>query len=106
MSPCPYPATITITPRVNYNDECLDVLHRVRTKQHLVVLEALYVVFYKPTLCKQNPKHSLNLIGDNCCLTRGGINYFFLLPLGLAVPVLFSPHLLINLSVYIVLNDF
>ena len=38
----------------------------VRTKQRLVIREALYILFYKPTLCKQNPKLSLNLIGDNC----------------------------------------
>ena len=59
---------------VNYNDECFSVLHRARMKQHLVVLEALYILLYKPTLCKQNPKHSLNLLGDNCCLTKGGFN--------------------------------
>ena len=59
---------------VNYNDKCFGVLHRARTKQHLVILEAIYILFYRPTLCKQNPKHSLNLIGDNCCLTKGGFN--------------------------------
>ena len=36
---------------VNYNDECFGVLHRAGTKQYLVVLEALYILFYKPTLC-------------------------------------------------------
>ena len=51
---------------VNYNDECFGVLHRARTKQHLVVLEALYILLDKPTLCKQNPNHSLNLLGDEC----------------------------------------
>ena len=61
---------------VNYNGECFGVSHRARAKQHLVVLEALYILFYRPTLCKQNPKHSLNLI-DNYCLTRGGLNLFF-----------------------------
>ena len=40
---------------VNYNDECFCVLHRARTKQHLVVLEALYILLYRLTLCKQNP---------------------------------------------------
>ena len=59
---------------VNYNDECFGVLHRARPKQYLVVLEALYILHYNPTLCKQNPKHSLNLLGDNCCLTKGGFN--------------------------------
>ena len=57
---------------VNYNDECFGVLHRARTKQLLVVLEEFYILFYRPTLCKQNPKHSLNLLGDDCCLTPGG----------------------------------
>ena len=44
---------------VNYIDECFGVLLRARTKQHLIVLKALYILFYKPTLCKQNLKHSL-----------------------------------------------
>ena len=57
---------------VNYNDECFGVFHRARTKQHLVVLEALFILFYWPTLCMQSPKHSLNLLGDNCCSTQGG----------------------------------
>ena len=57
---------------VYYNDECLGVLHRARRKQHLVVLEALYILHYRPTLCKQNPKHPLDLQGDNCCLTQVG----------------------------------
>ena len=35
---------------VNYNDECFDVLHTARTKQHLVVLELLYILFQKPTM--------------------------------------------------------
>ena len=58
---------------IDYNDEYFDVLYRARTKQHLVFLEVLYILFYKPTLCKQNPKHSLNLIGDHF-LPRGGFN--------------------------------
>ena len=37
-----------------YNNECFGVLHRARTKQHLLVLEALYILLYIPTLCKQN----------------------------------------------------
>ena len=49
---------------VNYSDECFVVLLRVRTKQHLIVLEAVYILFKWPSLCKQNPKHSLNLLGD------------------------------------------
>ena len=39
---------------VNYSD-------RARTKQHLIVQEAIYILCNKPSLCKQNPKHSLNL---------------------------------------------
>ena len=31
---------------VNYNDVCFGVLHRARTKEHLVVLVALYILFY------------------------------------------------------------
>ena len=76
---------------VNYDDECFGVLHRARTKQHLVVLEALYILFYKPTMSKQHPKHSLNLIGDNCCLTRGGFNYFFPPPWSSCIFIIFTP---------------
>ena len=59
---------------VDYNGEGFGVLPRARTKQHSVVLEALYILFYKPTMRKQNPKHSLNLQGNNCSLTKGGFN--------------------------------
>ena len=48
----------------NYNDECFAVLHRARTKQHLNVLKAIYILLDQPSLCKQNPKHSLHLLGD------------------------------------------
>ena len=66
---------------VNYNDECFGILYRARTKQHLIVLEALYILLYRPTLCKQNPKHSFNLLGDNFCMTQGDFYFFPLLPL-------------------------
>ena len=36
---------------INYNDECFGVLHRAGTNQYLVVQEALYILFNKPTLC-------------------------------------------------------
>ena len=49
---------------VNYSDECFVVLHRARTKQHLIVLEAIQIFFNRPSFGKQNPKHSLNLLGD------------------------------------------
>ena len=54
---------------VNYSDKCFLVLHRARTKQHLIVLEAIHILFNWPSLCKQNPKHSLNLLEDISCLT-------------------------------------
>ena len=53
---------------VYYIDECFVVLHRARTKQHLIVLVTIYILFNKPSLYKQNPKHSLNLLGDVSCL--------------------------------------
>ena len=53
----------------NNSDECFVVLHRAETRQHLIVLEAIYILFNGPSLCKQNPKHSLNLSGDISCLT-------------------------------------
>ena len=62
---------------VNYNGECF-----------LIVLEVLYILFYKPTLCKQNPKHSLNSIGDNSCLTKGGFDNF---PTQVLLPFSSSP---------------
>ena len=49
----------------NYNNECLGVLHAARTKQHLVIPEAIYILLYKPTLCKQNrstPPNSVEVI--------------------------------------------
>ena len=50
---------------VNYSDECFVALHRVRTKQHLIVQEAIYILFDRPSpLCKQKPKLSLDLFGD------------------------------------------
>ena len=35
----------------NYNDECFAILHRARTKQHLNVLEAINILFNRPSLC-------------------------------------------------------
>ena len=48
----------------NYNDEGFAVLCRARTKQYLNVLKATYILFIHPSPCKQNPKHSLHLLGD------------------------------------------
>ena len=39
---------------VNCRDECFVVLHKTRTKQYLIVLEAIYILFNRPSLCKQN----------------------------------------------------
>ena len=55
-------ATNTCT--ANYNDECSAVLHRARAKQHLNVLEAIYILFNHPSLCKQNPRHALQFLED------------------------------------------
>ena len=49
---------------INYSDKCFVVLHRAWTKQHLIVLEPIHILLNTPSLCKQNPKHSLNLLGD------------------------------------------
>ena len=54
----------TNTCAANYNDECFAVLHRTRSKQHLNVLEAIYILFNRPSMCKQNLWHSLHLLGD------------------------------------------
>ena len=51
----------------------MNVLHRARTKQQLNVLEAIYILFNRPFLCKQNPKHSLHLLGDVSGVTWGGL---------------------------------
>ena len=53
---------------INYCDECFMVWCRARTKQHLIVLKAFYILFNRPSQCKQNPKHSLNLLEDILCL--------------------------------------
>ena len=66
---------------VNYTNECFVVLRKARTKQHLIVLEAIYILFNRPSLCKQNLKCSLNLLGDISCLIYGGFNFFSLPPL-------------------------
>ena len=42
---------------VNYSDECFVVLDRAWTKLQLIVLEAIYILFNRPSLCNQNPKH-------------------------------------------------
>ena len=39
---------------VNYSDECFVVLQRAKTKQHLIVLEAIHILFNRPSLSKQN----------------------------------------------------
>ena len=54
---------------VNSSDECFGVLRRTMTKQHLIVQEALYILSNRPYLCKQNSKHSLNLLGYVSCWT-------------------------------------
>ena len=51
---------------------------------------ALYILLHRPTLCKQNPKHSLNSEGDNCCLTQGDLEKKFPPPLVL-LSFLLSP---------------
>ena len=84
---------------VNYSDECFVVLRRARTKQHLIVLEALYILFNRPSLCKQNPKHSLNLF----VLNLGCFNFFFSYPFVFLSFFIFSP-ILFNL-IFIVLNN-
>ena len=62
-------------------------LHRARTKQHLIVLEANYILLYSPSLFKQNPKNSLNLFGDISCLTQSGFYFFSSLPLIFTPPL-------------------
>ena len=42
----------TNTCAANYNDECFAVLHRARTKQHISVLEVIFILFNHLSLCK------------------------------------------------------
>ena len=49
---CEYLNTINICV-VNYSDECFVVLQRARPKQHLIVLEAIYILFNRSSLYKQ-----------------------------------------------------
>ena len=74
---------------LDYSNEYFVVLHTDRTKQHLLVLEAIYILFNTPSLCKQTPKHSLDLLGNISCLTLEGFNFFS--PLCLAIIFHFHP---------------
>ena len=75
---------------VNYSYECFVVLQRAQTKRHLFVLEVIHILFKSPSVCKQNPKHSRNLIGDISYLTSSafkipprllyGYHFFFFTP--------------------------
>ena len=60
---------VTNSRAANYDDECFAVLHRVRTKQHLNVLEAIYILFNQPSLRLQNLKHPLQHLRDISGLT-------------------------------------
>ena len=73
---------------VNYRDEYFMALHRARTK-HLIVQEAIYISLNRPSQCKQNPKHSLNLL-DISCLTQCVFFSFFAPFVFLSFS--FSPH--------------
>ena len=63
---------------------------------------------YRPftsTQRKQNPELPINLLGDNCCLTKGGFNYF---PPSVSLSLSCSPHPVFNQSnlFTLFLNDF
>ena len=66
------------TRTANYNDECFASLHRTRTKQHLNVLEPICILCNRPSLCKQYPRLSLQLLGDVSGLTKNVSFVFFL----------------------------
>ena len=40
--------------KTNYLDDCFSVLYKTRAKQHLDFLEALAIMLYLPTLCRQS----------------------------------------------------
>ena len=42
---------------VNYSDDCFVVSYRVLTKQHIIVLEAIYILFNRSSPSEQNPKN-------------------------------------------------
>ena len=52
------------TSTANYYDECFAVLYKAMSKQHLNAPKAIYILFNRPSLSKQNTKHSLRLLGD------------------------------------------
>ena len=54
----------TNTLAANYNGERSAVLHRAWIKQHLKVLEPIYILLNRPSSCKQSPRHSLHLLRD------------------------------------------
>ena len=51
--------------RTNYEDDRFSFLHRARDKIYLKVLEAIYIVINRRTLCRQLSTHILNILG-NC----------------------------------------
>ena len=50
--------------RTRYQDDCFSVLHRARSKIHLNILEAIYILLARPSLCRQRPNQNLYLLGD------------------------------------------
>ena len=50
--------------RTNYQDDCFSVLHRVRDKIQLNVLEAIYIAIDSPSLYRQRSCHILDILGD------------------------------------------
>ena len=89
---------------VNYSDDCLVVFHRARTKQHRIVLEAIYILFNRSFLCKQNPKH-FEFIRKYLILDLGWFWFFFSPPPFVLLTFFIFTSLLLNL-IYIVLNNF
>ena len=57
-------------------NDSFSVLHRVRDKIHLKVLEAIYIAISRPPLCRQLSTHVLNILGE---LLETGVTWFFFL---------------------------
>ena len=47
-----------------YQDGWFSVLHRARSKIHLIILKVIYIFLDRLSLCRQRPSHILHILGD------------------------------------------
>ena len=62
----------------SYEDDCFSVLHRVRNKIHLNVLEAIYIAINRTPTSMQTVKQSYSKYFKGCVGDWGNLNIFIL----------------------------